>query len=625
MTCFFKVLHSSLKLALIGCYLLVPMSLMSQDAVGLTPSESVIFTKSMQLLAKEKFAYIAVHGIGDGFKVWEVDKGWKMMGSIPGPVSVSLLSSGTALAKWIAENRMYDNKTIVLLSGGNWPASQNLADELFKLDNAATPKRTQRNVIGWDEGVVVFENGYVRGDGICRLFTPLSKSTEILAPAIPIGSGVIPAFTSEYILLYGNSDQKKQIEALDPTLFTSSAKKNLIKSWNEASRVFKKKYAADPSIIYMDATNNPNIISVVEIFNVWLYLRTKVKTKTNLTGIYSFMMNVHAIFNKPFYKENGIGKTKPKPPLSALPISIQAAFDAFLEGGNDKEETIKLLALLPNTAPTQTAIDLMNNAGTSIAVDTYLSNYKLAPANHFEKNLAILDDKLPEFVNVMRAFQAQPPTVIPRPVPVFHISTQALLKNEGLNGDLLEKLVVDLSSNIIKGTKLVDDARNNITGAISPTIGIMVSYADFMALTKPDGLMNPLNPNSLQIMGGIKGGIFEYWGIKAINDMPLNKFPLLPETILKQLNLTQKIQIERKNPPELVGVTPQIIVDGYFKMPNPDVKSTNKTLLVAVEFKHAKEVPAEELAERKLILALKTKDNFPTVSRFIYVFAELPI
>jgi hypothetical protein len=139
--------------------------------------------------------------------------------------------SHQSLAKWIADNRRYDTLTLVLLSCSDMTSTQLLANQLVHYDTTATPRRNIRKIIGWDNEVELYENGYVDGYGVCRMFSPQLVGTKqpptpsILADVIaPHGTNLLPDETIHYVVLGKNSPERDFILALkDPQVTAKQA------------------------------------------------------------------------------------------------------------------------------------------------------------------------------------------------------------------------------------------------------------------------------------------------------------------------------------------------------------------------------------------------------------------
>ncbi|MEN9610678.1 MAG: hypothetical protein RLZZ628_1492 [Bacteroidota bacterium] len=144
---------------------------MSHRAVGLTPEELPIVQSGLSQIPKDAYAYLAIHGVDAVFKIFEADI-WKTI-------------THKSLARWINDNpNTYKDKDIVLLSCGDTVSSQKLADALGALDKAAKIKI--RKIIAWSGEVAIFENGYIRGIGKCKIYEAGKKSIE-LTVGVPKG------------------------------------------------------------------------------------------------------------------------------------------------------------------------------------------------------------------------------------------------------------------------------------------------------------------------------------------------------------------------------------------------------------------------------------------------------
>jgi hypothetical protein len=167
---------------------------MSYRSLGLPPSDLLLVEKSLQKISTPQYVYIVIHGENNVFKIWE-GKNWKEI-------------SHKSLARWISENISYNNKTIVLLSCSNSQTTQALSNRLAQLDTTAKPRRNVRNVIGWDDATFIFENGFITGEGACRMFIPSTTkgnppiSRVLSACEMPRGVGFEPDET-DFVMLGG--------------------------------------------------------------------------------------------------------------------------------------------------------------------------------------------------------------------------------------------------------------------------------------------------------------------------------------------------------------------------------------------------------------------------------------
>jgi hypothetical protein len=155
---------------------------MPRRAVGLQVWEDSIVSQAFRQFTKDNYAYIAIHGDSSGFKIFE-DNRLKPM-----PI--------LSLAKWIVDNKAYNGKTLVLLSCNDTLSSQKLTNTLRNLDKIANPKLAPRKVIGWDEELLLYKNGYIFGESKCKLYeasnTFAMNSTELKGANIPKGNPLLP-------------------------------------------------------------------------------------------------------------------------------------------------------------------------------------------------------------------------------------------------------------------------------------------------------------------------------------------------------------------------------------------------------------------------------------------------
>jgi hypothetical protein len=280
MTRFFKTIYWSLVLLSYSPPMLLGQTDLPRQSVGLSPFDSIFVQNSLQLVPKDNYAYLVVHGSGKTFQCLE--------GTI-----WNRISNGD-LANRIASNRAFDGKTIVLLSCSDTTATQNFANALASLDNSAIPKRPLRPIIGWDGEVAIYSNGFIEGTGRCRKFAPipLTPSTVLVGANVPKGSGKTPTAGMASVLLMNQ-------EGYDiGKLISDKTKASAIRlMW----RSYKINFLANP--------NNSRFITDGEIknpaiFKSWLYLRVTVGSDTKLTGDSEFMLALSDVLNKNFYIKN---------------------------------------------------------------------------------------------------------------------------------------------------------------------------------------------------------------------------------------------------------------------------------------------------------------------------------
>jgi hypothetical protein len=151
-------------------------------------------TKAQQYLSKignsgEK-VYLIVHGSGETFSV--VRNGMS-----------DVVMNHKALASWLIKNNL-KNKNIVLLSCGDLNAAQNLANKL-----GGTSK-----VTAWEGVVTVFENGAIKGEGVCKEFSPGNISKVLSESEIPKGTAGV-ASGEKVVLGINNGGKTSLLNKID--------------------------------------------------------------------------------------------------------------------------------------------------------------------------------------------------------------------------------------------------------------------------------------------------------------------------------------------------------------------------------------------------------------------------
>jgi hypothetical protein len=159
------------------------------------PSDTAFAGNALRQITKSDYVYLAVYGTeqnnntqallkGKYFGFWYESKG---SGGV-------VLKTATQLASWIADskNGVTDvkptviNKDIVLLSSAPAKATQELAEELGQKDAAA--KRNIRKIIGWEEDVLLYKNGFFLTYGKCFQYEMGKVPQELTGNRIPTGN-----------------------------------------------------------------------------------------------------------------------------------------------------------------------------------------------------------------------------------------------------------------------------------------------------------------------------------------------------------------------------------------------------------------------------------------------------
>jgi hypothetical protein len=183
---------------------------MPKMSILLDAAEASIVLKGLSKLpydATNRLHYLVVHAKEGKFH---------LLGN-----GIDQLVGAEELALWIKNAKKADNVTpvfntndkIVLLSCNDAPSSQSLADALGELPN------TPRSVIAWEGEVEVFENGYIRGNGACKEFSPSTNgqpnARTLSSTEIPKGKNELPTLTAQSVLLGSPSFEKRLITRLN--------------------------------------------------------------------------------------------------------------------------------------------------------------------------------------------------------------------------------------------------------------------------------------------------------------------------------------------------------------------------------------------------------------------------
>ncbi len=564
---------------------------MPRRAFGLSSSEQLFVQTVFQQFAKDTLAYIAIHGNNSTFQILDSNT-WKSI-------------SHRSLAKWIAANRVYDGKTIVLLSCSDTLSTQNLVNTLALLDNAATPKRPTRKMIGWSGEVSLYENGAIQGDGFCKLYAPPLSSglkpplpTLLTGTEIPMGSGKRSTPEMPFLLMAGGRPLSAEGDTIKATVSPAKLQNFLVK-WRAFKVRFKENYADNPLIIQKEtvqvqkkvnkqwvtvAVEEKKIARLDTLLKSWLYLKYKVDIGDSpLSGNYDFLISLYKVMTKDYYKLNdGIQ-------INGAYLNVKTALDTFVCAGKSKIMVIDSLAKLPDNSTAKTVIEWMLKAGQKTKLASFLGT---TPLSNLDRNIKILSSlQNNNFATILGAFVKDTTKLpaLPATMPANH----------GLTIGFLNYMKRSLATLSAGNPTYVEDARRTITGKMNKIIGDTVSYPQLLDLTADKSVIE---------QNGSRGSIFEHWGFKWFNKDTTK----LGRTLF------------RKNPDNLYNdeddIDNRIIIDFHYK-----VDATVDSKIIAVELKHAKTVTAAQLKDRQESLKPQKEGTASIINRFAYVFAEKPI
>jgi hypothetical protein len=314
-------------------------------------------------------------------------------------------------------------------------------------------KRPVRNVIGWDETVFLYENGYIDGYGNCRIFAPSGVPSVIIPPgATPLGN---PAS-------YPSEDLKAIILA-------KPLKADLVQLCTRAK---------DPRLsLYLSFYNlqrNPNSQEVFKMIQnsdehlaTWLYLRDIVTD--NLKSSKPLVEGVSAIRAK-YFKTAG----------------YQIALEEFLQDGKKKVDCIQKLGANPALLSLTAFQKWLNECGLKRPMSTFLAGLTIQPITTGEINLAIMKENEPKLVEALKNFGVQK-------------DLEAVLKS--VKGYVEQTPIKSPPTN---GTIYVEDVSSDLMNYINKSLGQKLTIQQLKRVTANGQEQWIEQPSSL-------GSIFESW------------------------------------------------------------------------------------------------------------------
>jgi hypothetical protein len=269
----------------------------THGAFGLMPDEMHLVQTSLQQIVSQQYIYIVIHAFKkdnkpkNAFKIFEFDDSTQDW--------VAKRITDKVLARWIADERAFDDKTIVLISGSNDKTTEGLAYYLGKYD--AEAQRPTRSVIGWDEECVLFGNGHVTGGSHCRIFTPATEkgaqpTSKILSKTeIPQGKLDSSADVDSKFLLFA------PLSVLEQRL-RDTKKEHLDHSLRELKRKSKDIENVDEPIYGL----YEKLVADKAAWDAWIYLKN-VQQGSHATNDLSILKHTDAI-RKRYFKENEVNR-----------------------------------------------------------------------------------------------------------------------------------------------------------------------------------------------------------------------------------------------------------------------------------------------------------------------------
>jgi hypothetical protein len=380
-------------------------------------------------------------------------------------VAESSLKPPPQLANWIADpkNGVTDaknttvNKDIVLLSSAPAKATQELADELGKKDIEA--KRNLRKIVGWEEDVLLYQNGFFQAYEKCFQYELGKVPQELIGNRIPTGNarGTTPA-QNDFIVL-GQA---------------SNVYMEWLETWPIATRGIIKEAARKSK------SNVPDLYSYLlqhkTDFIGWTYLWELNFSAGPLRGDTNFIPKVAMVARQ--YTRN--------PAIGADTAAYSAEFGRFLRKGGDRINTISMLT------PTGLVLDTfkvrVDLAAQRMTVTEFFSAYK--PTTLLEQQTMIIGDS--ESL-LQTELEGNASVLLP---PKLWATLRQLLTNNNYMGKIT----------------LLEDVRQKLMGVMNEQIGTSseVDYATLIRLTDIDRTGTILKNTSSA------GSIFEHWTRKNV-------------------------------------------------------------------------------------------------------------
>jgi hypothetical protein len=319
----------------------------------------------------------------------------------------------------------------------------------------------------------------------------------------------------------------------------------------------------------------------------WLFLKYTAKIGlTPLTGFPKSLDEIKTILDKPFYKQGD----------SKAGYTADDIEKTFIDYFKDGQSPVLTVAALAEASDALGFMDILANANTTKTLTTlFPANSPLLVTNLtdkkllFEKNRTVLAEAKTQkkMVTVIYDFSKDATQI---PVNTVGLVDPKTIQNKSVNGDdleILKQAFLDLQTDLIGGVKTVKGARYKITNKINKSMGEKMTYNQLLRLTASGMVFEA---------PATKGSLFEHWAFQKLN-----------------ADTTQLgYKLYRKNPDAIDKIEDGIVVDFYYTLPNGNI--------VAVEMKHAIDVPNSQLKDRKALLADKSK----SIAGFIYIFTVRP-
>ncbi|MEY4902616.1 MAG: hypothetical protein RLZZ292_431 [Bacteroidota bacterium] len=357
-------------------------------------------------------------------------------------------------------------KNIILLSSTNAVAAQKLADALGKKDQLA--KRSKlRQVISWDGEVLLYSNGFIKGNGKCYQYELGMDPKELTGKAIPIGNA-FSEDASDFLLT--NQAPNILIDWLNETLTLTStaAEQERVKRWRRAASKLKVRQKPFYDSIRLQK----------DCFAGWYHLKELDYQSSSLLVDLNFLCPVAAIRRQ--YTRNA--------DLGADTVKYSNAFRLYLKNCKYKTATIDDLA--EEGLPIDSFEIRTDRANKAEDLETFLSKLKIKATTPLEKKWAIIGATEP---NLAEQLRGNKPSQFP--VALFKILY-----------DLVETYPYDP---LAEATMTADKYRSKLTTQINQKIGMGAGMQDGLTIIIMRDITK-VNDGAIKQQGS-RGRIFETW------------------------------------------------------------------------------------------------------------------
>ncbi|MEO0041641.1 MAG: hypothetical protein RL329_1089 [Bacteroidota bacterium] len=550
--------------------------------------EIAFATNALKTIQDKERSYIAIHGKTSA----------NTFGVYNNKHQLFMALKANTFADCVAAAELDPAKTIVLLTGASTTAIRDFAAAIGKIDLAATPlKRSPRKVIGWDQEVLLYENGHIKGYGNCCEYQYDEKTQKVLITNlwtnIPLGNAYqagkdcidlnqVPNLLHQWL-----EDWPPFILPLDATEIQQKELKDLRQKMKQSVSDLKSKNPFYAELVYQK-----------ECFWGWCHLWALEYHESHLRSDMTFICQVAAIYNQ--YTGN--------PHFDATSrADYLNAFKYYLKNCSHKTATIEELA------EADLSLDSFKVRSERLTKCTSLTDFfakRPTITEVLSKKWAILGDSEP---NLEAQFTGNVPSQLP---PAVFKTVSDFVAGYPYPSDAAALLMT------------VEKYRRNLTEQINAQIGKGAGLPNGLPISVLWKITSKTGMIAKQ--QGSRGALFEHWVREAWVQRGLFNTKQLKngkeETILgapNQGKLVFHFSVANETRTPLDKATPtslkRVIDCSYTEKKTTQEAEATKCEIVGVELKHTTDKlsgePLQQLYDNaKLVRAHKLR-------RIEYVFS----